>query len=124
MQAAQFLRLQHGELGVGHEGDISRQFPTGSAEAFTLSFEDVFRGREPQHRLAGMILAILKAYKALASSGWMDNTATVLYLQHIQQSLIGFLIRRLKAGQSEEVFEILSSNKKASFTPASTSMVN
>ena len=92
MQAVQFLWLQHGELGVGHEGDISRQFPTGSAEAFTLSFEDVFRGRESQHRLAGMILAILKAYKALAGTGGMDNAPTVLHFQHIQQSLIGFLI--------------------------------
>ena len=109
MQAVELLWLQHGKFGVGHEGDIARQLSASSAETFTLSFEDVFRGREPQHRLAGMILAILKAYKALASSGWMDNTATVLHLQHIQQSLIGFLIRRLKAGQSEEVFEILSS---------------
>ena len=92
MQAVQLLWLQHGKFGVGHEGDIARQLSTGGSEAFTLSFEDVFRGREPQHRLVVMILAILKAYKALTGTGGMDNAPTVLHLQHIQQSLIGFLI--------------------------------
>ena len=42
--------------------------------------------------MAGMILAILKAYKALTGAGGMDDAPTVLHLQHIQQSLIGFLI--------------------------------
>ena len=39
-----------------------------------------------------MILAIPKAYEALAGTGWMDHTAAVLHLQHILQSLIGFLV--------------------------------
>jgi hypothetical protein len=41
-----------------------------------------------------MILAILKAYKALTGTGGMDNAPTVLHLQHIQQSLTGFWLWR------------------------------
>ncbi len=37
-----------------------------------------------------MFLINIKAYKALAGTGGMDNTHTLLHLQYIQQSCTGF----------------------------------
>ena len=60
-----------------------------------------------------MLFHLITVLAELIQAGYKE------YVARVQ-----LLIRRLKAGQSEEVFEILSSNKKASFTPASISMVN
>ena len=92
MQAVQFLRLKHGQLGVGHEGNVSRHPCAGGGKALALGFEDVLRRREPQYGLLRVILTVFEADEAFACTGRMDDAGSAFGFQRLKQRVVGLLV--------------------------------